>query len=68
MTRKELTKPFLDSYGWYGIQVDSHIVSFCETCGAQHSHICVDAAWDPDAETMVYLFECVACRKKEDAC
>jgi len=58
---KTLTRKYLDSFGWFGIRVGGHVVAYCDRCLAQHSHSCVNAAWDDVYEDFVYTFECINC-------
>lgn len=56
---KRLSRKFLDEYGWVRIGIGSSVVTFCERCGLQRTHTCVDRTWEDDDWT--YDFECDHC-------
>lgn len=45
---------------WFNIGVNSVVVSYCEDCGCQRTHTCVDDFWNDDERWLVLL--CDSCR------
>ena len=57
---KRLSRKFLDLYGWERIYVGSSVVTFCERCKRQRTHICTERSWDED--DWLFEFECDHCK------
>jgi len=55
-----ISQSVLDQGRWDNVRVGSVIVSFCETCGCQRVHSCVDSYWKDGERFFVFL--CDFCR------
>ncbi|UCD13370.1 MAG: hypothetical protein JSW60_07380 [Thermoplasmatales archaeon] len=58
--QKMIKQSVLDECKWYGIDVGSSVVSYCEDCGCQRVHTCVDREWVDGGWLFVFL--CDFCR------
>jgi hypothetical protein len=61
---KQLHRKYLADFQWTGINIGRHIVSYCEACGSQQVHYCIDKTWDQDKRDWLFTFECAACNER----
>jgi hypothetical protein len=63
---KVVRKQVLDDNRWFNVYKGSVVVSYCERCGCQRTHMCMDTLWKDDG--LWFVLVCDFCRfnNKED--
>ena len=61
IAEKTMYRQYLNAFSWSCVSIGSSIISYCEQCKGQHTHICIGNRWDSEKKDLILLFRCLYC-------